>query len=69
MQIEYEYENLFTHIIADIRLHISKKEQSCAYVYILKPTTHFLFFFSIIYALLIICVTINGTVARTALLL
>ena len=37
------YENLYAHTVAVTKLHLLKKEQSIAYIYIFKifPSTHF----------------------------
>ena len=56
------YENLFAQTVAVIRLHLRKKTQSIAYIYIFKtfPSLHFIF--------LIFNISYGATVGRAQLI-
>ena len=57
--------NLFAHTVAVIRLHLSKKEQTIAYIYIIKtyPTMIFQFF-----KIIIVCIHVSLVVCLFGIL-
>ena len=62
--LTYVSTNLFAHTVASMKLHLTKKQQSVAYIYMFKTFPTLLMLYR-----LCVCVQIIGTASWTALLL